>query len=175
MSDLRAIQNELAAWAATALHPNANHLKKLQEEFEELQSTPDDASEMADVFLALIIHASSTKTDLMAAIHKYRLQAGLEVWASKVLHPIDGNLNRLQEALHRLNIIPSDPERIIGVLVALVAHSSSKRIDLFAAARRKFEIVKLRTYGNPDANGVCRHIACGAEPHIAVADWARAA
>lgn len=61
------LQKEVAAWAANALPTNANHLQKIKEELMELESTPDDQNEMADVLLSLMLHSESKGIDLLGA------------------------------------------------------------------------------------------------------------
>lgn len=63
-------QNRLFAWAKSALPADANHFKKLQEEFKELLDYPKDPQEMADVFLALMLHAQANGICLMEAAHE---------------------------------------------------------------------------------------------------------
>jgi NTP pyrophosphatase (non-canonical NTP hydrolase) len=91
LKTLSDIQAELAAWAAEAV-PDADHLAKMREEFDELLDKPGNAHEMADLFMALLVHASSCGVDIEAAVME------------------------------------------------------------------KLQIVKGRTYGAPDENGVARHI-----------------
>lgn len=55
---METLQKAAAEWAKQALPLDANHLEKLKEELNELCDTPDSADEMADVCLALMIHAT---------------------------------------------------------------------------------------------------------------------
>ena len=66
----RDCQKELAQWAKDALPAGCNHLKKLEQELMELQDTPADAMEMADVGLALMLHAEQHGVDLLGAMRK---------------------------------------------------------------------------------------------------------
>lgn len=61
------LQKKVAAWAANALPVNANHLQKIKEYLIELENTPDNQGEMADVLLALMLHAESKGIDLLGA------------------------------------------------------------------------------------------------------------
>lgn len=68
------LQKKVAAWAANALPTNANHLQKIKEELIELEAQPDDQGEMADVLLALMLHAESRGIDLLGAgYEKFRV------------------------------------------------------------------------------------------------------
>ena len=64
------LQEQVALWASNALPSDANHLSKLIEEAEELQAAPGDPMEMADVLLALMLHAEENGVDLLAAGHE---------------------------------------------------------------------------------------------------------
>lgn len=61
------LQKGVAEWARAALPPEADHLKKLKEEMGELLESPCDAEEMADVCLALMLHAEKCGVDLLSA------------------------------------------------------------------------------------------------------------
>lgn len=91
------LQNDLYRWARATGVIKANHLAKLRDELEELEAAPNDCMEMADVLLALMLHAEQNGVDL--------LQVG----------------------------------------------------------RQKLEIIKGRTYGDPDERGVVRHLAQSAK------------
>ncbi len=51
------LQKLITDWAKATLPADANHLAKLREEYDELARTPSDPFEMADVLLALLLHA----------------------------------------------------------------------------------------------------------------------
>jgi len=73
------LQRLLSIWAAKSLPDNANHLEKLKEEFGELLDQPTDPKEMADVLLALMLHAENNGVDLLAAgLKKFRIVIGRE-------------------------------------------------------------------------------------------------
>lgn len=73
------LQKLLKIWADKALPDNTNHLEKLKEEFAELLDEPYDPTEMADVLLALMLHAESNGVDLLAAgLSKFRIVIGRE-------------------------------------------------------------------------------------------------
>lgn len=64
------LQRELAEFAAIAGFLEANHLDKVGDELTELKDAPADRLEMADVVLALMLHAEQHGIDLMAAAHE---------------------------------------------------------------------------------------------------------
>lgn len=65
------LQRDLAEWATGAGVLGANHLAKVRDELEELESAPSDPHEMADVMLALMLHAEQNGVNLMdAALEK---------------------------------------------------------------------------------------------------------
>lgn len=66
----RDFQGELAQWANGNLPAGANHLKKLEQELAELKDAPSDPMEMADVGLALMLHAARNGVDLLGAMRK---------------------------------------------------------------------------------------------------------
>ena len=59
------LQRILAEWAKTAGVLGANHLAKVRDELIELEAMPDDPMEMADVLLALMLHAEQRGVDLL--------------------------------------------------------------------------------------------------------------
>lgn len=61
------LQKQVAVWAADALPAEANHLAKIKDELIEIEASPGDAGEMADVLLALMLHAESHGVDLLSA------------------------------------------------------------------------------------------------------------
>ena len=61
------IQRDLADFAAKAGFLNANHLAKISDELDELFDFPEDPMEMADVLLALMLHAEQNGIDLISA------------------------------------------------------------------------------------------------------------
>jgi len=61
------MQHELACWADGAGIIGANHLTKVRDELIELESDPRDPMEMADVLLALMLHAAQNGVDLQVA------------------------------------------------------------------------------------------------------------
>jgi len=67
MNTLCRWQSIIGYWVEKTV-PTSNHLKKLQEEVEELVNSPKDPEEMADVFIALLAHA-----------HKYNINIELAV------------------------------------------------------------------------------------------------
>jgi len=64
------LQEELAQWSVCALPADANHFKKLEQELAELKDDPCNSMEMADVLLALMLHAERHGVDLLDAGRK---------------------------------------------------------------------------------------------------------
>lgn len=59
------LQRELCEWASSVNILSANHVAKVRDELEELEKAEDDAMEMADVLLALMLHAEQNGVDLL--------------------------------------------------------------------------------------------------------------
>ncbi len=63
----RFLQQRLAKFAKRAGFYTANHIGKIAEELDELRATPSDPHEMADIVLAVMLHADTHGVDLLAA------------------------------------------------------------------------------------------------------------
>ena len=59
------LQHELCGWAHDSNVLRANHLAKIRDELAELEAAPNDRMEMADVLLALMLHAEQNGVDLL--------------------------------------------------------------------------------------------------------------
>lgn len=64
------IQQQLACFAKRAGFYAANHLTKAGDELAELRDAPADPAEMADVVLAIMLHADQHGVDLLEACRK---------------------------------------------------------------------------------------------------------
>ncbi len=157
--EMRVLQEHVVSWAAIALPSGANHLKKIHEEMEELMAAPADENEMADVLLALTIHAAYSKVDLFETGSLQRLHSDLMDWVVNPDYLSGEGLGKLQEKIRKLNGCPTDPEAMFDALLALLKYATTRNVDLCAAAYRKFEVVKQRRYGEPDSNGISRHLS----------------
>ena len=86
------------------------------------------------------------------------LQNELAEWAKSALHPHANHLGKLREELTELELAPADPMEIGDVMLALMLHADAHGVDALLAAQEKFEIVRGRKYGEPDANSIQRHL-----------------
>lgn len=59
------LQQATAQWAERALPADANHLAKLKDEVLKLDQAPDSARKMANICLALMLHAEQHGVDLL--------------------------------------------------------------------------------------------------------------
>lgn len=86
------------------------------------------------------------------------LQKEVAEWALQANIMGANHLAKVRDELDELDAPPADPMEMADVLLALMLHAEIHGVDLIAAAREKLEVVKTRTYGEPDGRGVVRHV-----------------
>ena len=81
-------------------------------------------------------------------------------WARKTFPEQSGHSisNHLYREAKELLAIPNDPEEMADVIMLVADLADYYGIDLKEAVRKKFEICKARTWGEPDSEGVYEHV-----------------
>ena len=74
---------------------------------------------------------------------------------------IDSKMEHLRRETYEVQSTPKDPSEYADVLSLLIHAANSAGVDLFQAAKDKFEVIQLRKWGKPDEFGVVEHIREG--------------
>lgn len=138
--------------AANAIWNKLNFALHLVGASGQLENTLREARALAD---SIVHHPQSG--DLTGAMDSFQKEAF--EWSSATFpHQTQhSQISHLRKEVEELALTPEDGSELADCLILLLNLASMAGLDLLTEARRKLEINRRRTWGAPDADGVCHH------------------
>ena len=123
---------------------------------EMIHGTPDTPKRVETIKRADEVYATATKSDSdsLGALLAEVVEWGEETFPHV---PLRAKIEHLRREVVELQHRPNAAEEIADIMMITAHIASDIGVDLTEAIADKFEIVKAREWGEPDADGVVEH------------------